>query len=210
MQTKHLSIDSSKLKFEDESRTFSGYASKFNGVDSYGDTIVPGAYTKTLQDRSRPVQLRWNHHGAVIGKWLEITEDDVGLHVKGSLTPNHSQAEDVYALLKHGAISGLSIGYRTLKGEKNTNGGEDLHEIDLVEISVVESPADLGAQVADIKSAERLKDVEAYLRDAKGFTKAEATELVSRIKAIAQSESDAKSEPAEIAEIFQNFKLSQS
>lgn len=208
MLTKQLTVNNLDLKFDDESRTFSGYASVFGGVDSYGDTIIKGAYTKTLQDRSRPVQLKWNHWGPVIGKWIEVKEDEKGLFVTGSLAKGHSQADDTWALLKHGAISGMSIGYRVVHGIKNANGGQDLHEIDLVEISVVESPADLGAQITDLKSAERLRDVEHYLRQARGFSKADATELVSRIKAIALSESGAKNtNAAEIAGLFQSFKI---
>ena len=41
MQVKHLSLVASEIKFGAEgSLKFSGYASVFGGVDSYGDTIV--------------------------------------------------------------------------------------------------------------------------------------------------------------------------
>jgi hypothetical protein len=70
-----------------------------------------------------------------------------------------------------------------------------LKEIDLIEISVVEEPADLGAKVNDVKSAldaaETLKDIEALLREAAGFSKTDATALVARIKSMAHREDDA-------------------
>lgn len=202
MQHKLLQIDQIDVKFtSDKEGIFSGYASVFGGVDAYGDTIMAGAYANTLQNRKRPVQMRWNHYGDVIGKWLSITEDEKGLFVEGSLTPNHSLAQDVYASLKHGSIGGLSIGYRVVKGVENETGGFDLYEIDLIEISVVESPADLAAQIevvkSNIKTADSLKEVEAILRDAGNFTRSDATALVARIKAIALGEQEAKTSEEE-------------
>lgn len=188
MQHKLLEIENIEIKFDAEKTgSFSGYASVFNGVDAYGDTIIPGAYSKTLKKRSRPVQLRWNHYGDVIGKWTKIEEDEKGLYVEGELTPNHSKAQDVYASLKHGAISGLSIGYIPVKYEENEKGGLNLKEIDLVEISIVETPADNSAHIENIKSlddSKTLKEIEAYLRDAHGLSRAEAVAVVSKVKAV--------------------------
>ena len=202
MQHKLLQIDQIDVKFtSDKEGIFSGYASVFGGVDSYGDTIIKGAYQNTLQNRKRPVQMRWNHWGDVIGKWLTITEDEKGLFVEGSLTPNHSLAQDVYASLKHGSIGGLSIGYRVVRGTENETGGMDLYEIDLIEISVVESPADLAAQIDEVKShiktASSLKEVEAILRDAGNFTRSDATALVARVKAIALGEQEQETSDTE-------------
>lgn len=197
MHHKLLSLDQTAVKF-DEARKgfFSGYASVFGGIDSYGDTILPGAYKGTIDSRARPIQMRWNHFGDVIGKWLDIREDDTGLYVEGELTPGHSKAQDVYASLKHGAISGLSIGYRPIKAVANDHGGQDLHEIDLVEISVVESPADLSAQINDVKSAiqeaESFKEIESLLRDAGRFSRADAKALLARIKSVCLRDAEAE------------------
>jgi len=208
MKRKNLTLAATGLKMTGEGRKFSGYASAFGGVDSYGDTILAGAYKATIGERSRPIAMRWNHHGPVIGKWTKMEEDETGLFVEGELTQGHSVAEDAYALLKHGAVTGLSIGYRAVKEMENKTGGYDLAEIDLIEISVVESPADLAAQVSnvksDIKEAGSLKDYERILRDA-GFTRADATALVSGIKSLNQSDSEAESQTAAIAGLFQQF-----
>lgn len=200
MLHKNLNIGDIDLKFTEDGRKFSGYASVFGGVDSYGDTIMPGAYKATIGERARPIQMRWNHHGPVIGKWLKIEEDDKGLFVEGELTRGHSTAEDAYALLKHGAVSGMSIGYRPVKQVDNQTGGVDLHEIDLVEISVVESPADNSAHISDIKSAEKLKDIESVLRS-KGFSHKEATEIVVTVKKIVHGERELEKAAAEQAVI---------
>jgi len=193
---KNINLSEVQVKFDPVGgMKFSGYASKFNDIDSYNDTIAPGAYTKTLENRKRPIQLRWNHYGEIIGKWIMIREDDYGLYVEGELTPKHRKAEDVYALLKHGAIDGLSIGFYLRDFDVKPDGVRVIKEAELVEISVVEEPADLGATVNDVKSTlnemKTLKEIETLLRDAGKFSKAESTAIVSRVKAISeQSDSD--------------------
>lgn len=204
MERKNLDLTAVELKFDEEDggRKFSGYASVFGGTDSYGDTILPGAYKKTLKKRERPVQMRWNHHGPVIGKWSVIQEDEKGLYVEGELTPGHSVAEDVYASLKHGSVTGLSIGYRPVQIRDLGDGKRELKEIDLIEISAVESPADLAAQIGNVKSAidesESLKEVETLLRDAGGFSRADATALVARIKSLSRGERDDETKTSEL------------
>jgi HK97 family phage prohead protease len=206
MELKTLAVEAVEFKF-DEARKgfFSGYASKFNGVDSYGDTILPGAYAQTLENRQRPIQMRWNHFGPVIGKWTKAAEDDHGLYVEGELTPDHSVASDVYASMKHGAVNGLSIGFRIPPGGSAKDGKlRQLKRIDLVEISVVETPADLGARIGDVKSAideiETLKQAEAFIRDGCGLSWAAATALVSQIKAVALR--DGAAEQTQLADVF--------
>ena len=212
MQHKLSPFDRLSVKFDDaRPGFFSGYASVFGLVDSYGDTIAPGAYSKTLQNRERPIQLRWNHYGGVVGKWLTLREDEKGLYVEGELTPGHSVAQDAYALMKHGAVNGLSIGYRPIEAEQKDDGTRLLKQIDLVEISVVESPADVHAQISSVKSAieeaESLKEIESLLRDAGGFSRSDACALVARIKSMQRSDSDAETDVlAALAFTFAKYK----
>lgn len=217
MLYKELGVSSVALKFDDDKREFSGYASKFGGVDSYGDTIMPGAFADTLRDRQRPVRMRWNHFGPVIGRWLEMYEDETGLFVRGSLTPGHSVAEDVYASMKHKAVDGMSIGYYDRGSDDNEHGGKDLMRIELVEISPVEEPADLGATIAEVKSidqafedAHRLKDIEAVLRNHFGFSKANAVALVSRVKAVVSGDPAAEKRGDPVAYTGGNYELFKS
>lgn len=195
METKLLALSGAEIKMQDDGKmSFAGYASVFGGVDAYGDTIQKGAYLHTLKNRDRPIRMRWNHWGPVIGKWTHLGEDSKGLFVEGELTPGHSKATDVYASMKHGAVDGMSIGYRVKAYEQTSEDRRLLKEIELIEISVVEEPADLGAKVGEVKSmieaADSLKEIESLLRDAGGFTRADATTLVARIKALCQSDSD--------------------
>lgn len=210
MKFKKLDLQKLDLKFVGEGMTFSGYASVFGGVDSYGDTIDPKAYDATLKDRVRPIRMRWNHYGPVIGKWLRMTTDSVGLFVEGELTPGHSTAIDTYASLKHGAIDGLSIGYIAKSAIENPDGTRLLKEIELIEISIVEEPADINATVSNIKSAiekaNSIREIEATLRDSAGLSRLEACAVVSRIKSVIQSDFDNyKKQAQEIAQLFKSF-----
>lgn len=193
-----ISLADAGIKFaDDKSGVFEGYASVFNGVDSYGDTILPGAYKATIKAaRKSPILMLYSHNPRdVIGKWHEMEEDDKGLYVKGEFTPGHTLAEDVYRNMKFGAISGLSIGYMIPEGgaKREQDGRRIIKKLDLFEISIVSMPADNAARVGDVKSAieaiATLSDAEAMLRDAAGLSRKEATAFVSRLKAILQSDS---------------------
>jgi phage head maturation protease len=148
------------------------------------------------------VQLRWNHYGPVIGKFTEIYEDEKGLFVSGELTKGHSAAEDTAALLRHGAISGLSIGY-VVKDSEQQGVIRVLKDIELFEISVVETPADNNAHITTVKSATKLKDVEQILRQ-KGFSQKEATEIVAQVKKIHGEREEEKEKESQV-ETIKNF-----
>jgi HK97 family phage prohead protease len=157
-------------------------------------------------NRERPIRMRWNHYGDIIGKWLNIQEDDKGLYVEGELTPGHSKAADVFASLKHGAIDGMSIGYRVKAFEQTNDQRRLLKEIDLVEISVVEEPADLAARVSEVKAAietmQSLKEVESLLRDVGGFSRVDVKHLVSKINSLYQRDAAVEKEKQDIANLF--------
>lgn len=209
MHHKLLAVDEASVKFSGVSGEFSGYASVFGGLDAYGDTIAPGAYKKTIKTRDRPIRMRWNHFGPVIGKWLSMEEDETGLLVRGQLTPGHSVASDVAASLKHGSVDGLSIGYIARKESTGPNGSRLLKEIELIEISIVEEPADGNALIADVKSALEdagsLKEIEDLLRDVGGFSKLNAKTLVARVKSLLRRDDVNDSETTKtIAQLIAN------
>ena len=209
MEHKSIDFTACEFKFAGESGLdFEGYASVFGGIDSYGDRIIEGAYKRTLENRDRAVALRWNHFGPVIGKYTEIFEDEKGLFVRGQLTKGHSVATDAAALLKHGAISGLSIGYIVKDVEMN-GPIRELKDIELIEISVVEDPADNMARVSGMKSAfdecKGLKDVESVLRSVFGFSRSNATAIVASVKNVLSDSAIAKTDSDLITLINQKF-----
>lgn len=192
---KTLKFDDVELKMQGDSGTFEGYASKWNGVDSYGDTILKGAFAETL--KSAAPKMFFNHQWDMpVGKWIECSEDGDGLYVKGELTPGLALSNDVRAAMKHGTLDGLSIGGFLKKGDYEEKDGRRVIRkwSTLAEISPVVFPAD-GAARIDLSTVKSIdfetllpeckseKEIERLLRDA-GLGKWEATAVVSRIRAI--------------------------
>ncbi len=121
-----------------------GYASLFGLADQGGDVVQKGAYSASLARlaaKGDKVRMLWQHDPArPIGVWDEIAENDKGLWVKGHLLPEVAQAREAAALIEAGAIDGLSIGYRTLRAERDRKGRRLLAELDLWEVSLVTFP----------------------------------------------------------------------
>lgn len=148
-----------EVKFAtDEAGTITGYASVFEGEpDSYGDIIARGAFTTSLAEHkaagSSPLLL-WQHDPSEpIGVWLALREDATGLHVTGKLILETRRGQEAYALLKAGALNGLSIGFRPRASERRADGGRILQDLELIEISLVSIPAASLARVTNVKTA---------------------------------------------------------
>ncbi|NPD15362.1 HK97 family phage prohead protease [Xinfangfangia sp. D13-10-4-6] len=126
-----------------EGREISGYASLFGLHDQGGDVVVPGAYAKSLAAlaaKGRRVRMLWQHDPTQpIGIWDEVREDKTGLWVKGRLLSDVEKGREAAALLEAGALDGLSIGYRTLRSEREGK-GRRLLELELWEVSLVTFP----------------------------------------------------------------------
>lgn len=127
-----------------EDNRIAGYASLFGKRDQGGDKVLRGAYAGSLRRLSsagRAVKMLWQHDPAQpIGVWDEVREDERGLYVSGRILETVRMGAEALALLKAGALDGLSIGYRTVKAEKEAGGGRSLQEIDLWEVSLVTFP----------------------------------------------------------------------
>jgi HK97 family phage prohead protease len=139
---KTLSLSDATLKLDGDSGRFAGYASVFGGVDSYGDTIVRGAFESTLRNNGKP-KMFFNHEWSMpIGKWIVAREDEKGLWVEGELTPGLNLSSEVRAAMKHETLDGLSIGGFLKKGDfEETEGGRVIRKwSNLVEISPVVFP----------------------------------------------------------------------
>lgn len=196
MEHKSLALADAQFKLESDDKTFIGYASTFNNVDSYGDTIVKGAYSETLARNGMP-KMFWNHNSDAvpIGKWVNAKEDDYGLKLTGEFTPGNSLASEVKAALKHGTVDSMSIGYSLKKGDyEDTANGRTIKKVArLAETSIVTFPADSFARVDlssvkaygdEIAEIESVRDFEYFLRDAGGFSRAAAQVLTARAKAL--------------------------
>lgn len=187
LETKRLSLEESGLKFQAGARavTLAGYASTWSAApDSKGDVVERGAFANTIKawkGQGRWPRMLLDHQGPPIGKWLDLREDDRGLFVEGELTPGHSIAADVAASLKHGAIDGLSIGYRASSYDVDRKSGvRRLLSVHLGEVSIVGNPANEGARITSVKGGDirTLREYETFLRD-HGWSRSEA-ELIAK------------------------------
>lgn len=193
-ETKHgrAAIDSldfaCELKFagEEGAGTVEGYASVFNIMDRGGDIVLPGAFKASLADwRKRKAQppMLWYHDPACpIGVWTELEEDEKGLRVAGEFIAGVPQADVVRALMKAGAVKGLSIGYQTVKDEiDRKTGARYLKQVDLWEISACTFPMLPEAQ-ASAKGDLDPRALERALRDEMNLSSADAVKAVALFK----------------------------
>lgn len=191
-----LPLELCEIKFAQQGQNdpveFEGYGSVWGRVDSYGDTVLKGAFSDSLKAR-RPMMLFGHNPGRVPGKWVQCAENDQGLLLKGQLTPGHSEAADIAASLKFGSLNGLSIGGYTTKSEATQEGGRIIKSFDLYEVSIVSMPAEQEARI-DTQSVKtmmaqvtKLSDFEDVLRDA-GFSREAATSFVSRCAKVARGD----------------------
>lgn len=144
-----------EIKALSDDGVIEGYGSVFGNVDNGGDKVMPGAFIEGLaagKRAGRTVKMLWNHDPSQpIGVWEDLAEDAKGLWGKGRLVLDVPKAREVHALMKAGAISGLSIGYRTKYSELEGN-VRLLKAVDLYEISPVTFPMNERAKVTSVKS----------------------------------------------------------
>ena len=192
-----------QIKAAGDDGTVEGYGSVFGVRDNYDDVIAKGAFVKSLKDHkaagTMPAML-WQHDAdKPIGVWTEMVEDEKGLRIKGQLAMETVKGKEAHALLKMGALNGLSVGFMSKEWayDRETE-VRTLTAIDLWEVSLVTFPANEKARVTNVKSADEMatpKDAEKALRDA-GFSKSDATAFVSRVMRMGEVRSDSANSTA--------------
>lgn len=178
----------------DETGEFEGYGSIFGNVDSYNEVVAKGAFTESLINKgAKGIKLLWQHDSSQpIGVWDEMWEDAKGLYVKGRLLINDiAKSREAYALLKAGALDGLSIGFTINPGGIEWSGDGSykiITNLNLWEVSIVTFPANERAVVNSIKEIDMekrensIRDFENFLRESGSFSNREAVEIASFAK----------------------------
>lgn len=140
----------------DADGTVEGYASLFGEIDQVRDMVMRGAFANTLAARGvQRIPMLFQHDPSEpVGVWLELREDQRGLFARGRLIPEVARARELLSLLRAGAIDGLSIGFRTVKGSIDPRTRiRRLVAVELWEISIVTFPLLAGARVRAVKQA---------------------------------------------------------
>ena len=203
MNKKDLSFE---IKSVSDDGLFSGYASVFDNVDSYGDIVRKGAFVESISEweaKGKMPPILWNHDPSdPIGVYTKMQEDDKGLFVEGRLLIDDvPRAKQTHALMKAGVIDGLSIGYRVKEYLYNVDEEvTDLIKLSLREVSIVTFPANPETRIEAVKSRldagelPTLPEFEKFLREA-GFSKSQATAIAGHglRKLLSDSAPEAKS-----------------
>lgn len=157
-----------------------GYGSIFGNIDSYGERVLPGAFSRSIAQfkltNTVPLML-WQHRPTEpIGQWTAISEDQIGLRLVGKFNLNTTRGRDAYEHVRAGDINGLSIGYNEIRAKANGDVRE-LLELELLETSIVSLPANPRARVTGVK-CESFVDVERVLREG-GLPRAAAVKIAA-------------------------------
>lgn len=182
-EVKLLSLDTKSIALDG---VFEGYASLFDKEDLGHDIVMPGAFRESLAERGASgVKMLFQHDPTQpIGVWTRITEDARGLYVRGRMMTEVTKAREVMSMMRAGAIDGLSIGFRMVKGARDRFGVRRLEKIDLWEVSVVTFPMQPGARVTAMKSGPcpdgrlTVREFERWLTQDAGFTRTQARALM--------------------------------
>src|SRR3990167_147932 len=216
-----------KLAPNDDTKvgSFSGYGSVFNNLDAGGDIVAPGAFKKTLKEwkaRGKLPKMLLMHGGFIgpaedgipVGKYAAMEEDDKGLYLEGELFALDTQkGKYIQEGMKSGELDGLSIGYEVIDvtyGKKPDEPRRTLKQLKLWEVSIVTFGMNDKALVDNAKSIETISSLaqaEDYLRDACGFSRAQAVAFVSRIKGLRPSDSEGQAHVDEVRRLISTIKL---
>lgn len=137
-----------------------GRAVRWNTVDTYRTEFAPSAFANVRGS----IPMLWSHDPSnVIGSWssLEVRAD--GLTVRGKLNLAVAKAQEVRSLLQAGDVSGLSVGFSTVKDERRSNGVRRITEARLHEISIVAFPSVPGSGVTSIRTETSRESAAAFV-----------------------------------------------
>ena len=172
-KTEYKTVEFELEGFDDKEGTFSGYGAVFSNIDSGGDIIEPGAFTKTIAEGIGRVKILSGHNDSLlpIGIPTELREDAKGLFMSAKISDT-TLGRDVKTLIHDGVLCELSIGYDPVVFDYDENGIRHLREVKLWEISVVTWAMNEQAVITDHKSDDAATRIEA-----------EAQAIVTEVKA---------------------------
>lgn len=135
----------------DDAGAIAGLAWPFGSPDRVGDEILPGSFKAARP----PLPILFAHDPTdPLGAWDSISETKAGLEVKGRLlVEDVPRAKEIRALVKSGAVTGMSIGFMTKSAKAKAGGGRTISAVELFEISLVTVPSHPGARIRSAKSA---------------------------------------------------------
>ena len=138
MRMKRLQIKAENVT---DQGIFTGHASVFGVVDLDNDVVEPGAFAESIATGTAAAGvLIFGQHDdrkEPLGRSMELREDATG--------------RDYRQLIKDGVLDQMSIGYVAQEYDVDTNNVRHLRKVDLLEISIVNYPANTEAKIESYK-----------------------------------------------------------
>lgn len=156
-EVRHLVVPATNFKMDAETGTFTCYGNVKHVIDHAADRALDGVYQKSIDEHranGTMPKMFWMHnpYELPVGPWLEMSEDHIGLRLKGKLSKT-TMGADIEILAKDGALDCFSIGYIVIKERWNAEHGcNDLIEIKIVEVSWVNFACNEESRLTGIKS----------------------------------------------------------
>lgn len=203
------------------SGAFTGYGSVFGTLDQGNEIVVKGAFAESLEAmkaKGRKFPILWQHRsGEPLGAYDAVKEDDHGLLMDGTLLVNDVQrAKEAHALMKAGAVNGMSIGYNTIEEKYDSKTSiTQLLKLKLRETSIVTFPMHDDARVTTVKTLDQLvksgklptlSEFEDFLCEA-GFSRTQAKAVAGNgLRKLLQCEAEVKT-VSDTIELLKSFSL---
>jgi len=116
-----------------------GYFSKFGNMDSDGDIIQKGAYTKTISESFKRIKHLLDHDKTkAVGVIQVLKEDEYGLYYE-SKAGRHTLGQDFLLMAEDGIISEHSVGIYPIKQMKGEGGTNIITEVRMLEGSSLQT-----------------------------------------------------------------------
>jgi len=141
-----------------------GYAST-DAVDSYNEIVRPSAFYSSLSSYLQHPILLFGHdwYSKPIGKVTKAEITERGLFIEAEIADT-ADGQDVKNLIEFGILKAFSIGFQLRKGgyvETGDGQPNEITDLDLLEISVVNVPANREALIEEVKKSQlQLKSID--------------------------------------------------
>lgn len=126
---------------EGDGLTIDGYGAVFNSVThidswegSFDEVIAPGAFKKSLRERTPIMQFDHGQHPLIgslpLGRWDSIEEDSHGLHVVGRLSDNWL-VQPFRDAIRDGGVEGMSFRFSVVRDDWADAAGKKIKDEEL-------------------------------------------------------------------------------
>jgi HK97 family phage prohead protease len=150
--SERASFPAAELRFvaaEDRPGEIAGWAVRFNVTDSYRTSFDPAAFAGA----PARLPLLWSHDpSSPIGSVTAIRQEAEGLRITGQLNLDVERAREARSLIASADVTGLSVGFRTIRDERRAGGVRHITRAELVEVSVVTFASVPGAGISSIRA----------------------------------------------------------